>query len=398
MKRLYLPAIILSLPLMLLSSRAAEGGVKEKLHQYQSSITREQKDLRSIRRKLREQKKIIKKKQRKEKSILKQINAVERQIDETKQQYADHQKNLSLVNKRIKHLNSGIVATRADKDALKAMLAQRIRLIYREQSSGFWKILATSENLSEILLRLKFFHVLAAQNAFLIDQLHKKERTLKQQQSALLNRRAKSEELRALSLKTLSKVKRHRAEREKILNRVRHERQQHEQAVRELAAASKRLNKLIDRLESRAARLQEKISTAGKGFAALKGRLPWPTRGRVIRTFGKIKHPRFNTYIHNKGIDIAGSMGQNVLAVGEGVVLFAEWFEGYGRMIILDHGEGYNTVYAHLNELQVSAGDKVTIGQKIGQLGDSGSWEGAELYFEIRVQGKAENPIRWLKR
>lgn len=398
MKKFVLLAILAGLGLMPVAGRAADAGIHDKLEQYHRSITREQKDLQSIKRRLREQKRIIKKKQRREVSILKQIHVVERRIDDARQQYKDHQRNLKLVNSKITRLNRTMDNTRNDIDSLKGMLAKRVRLIYREQSSGFWKVLATSETLSEILLRLKFFHVLAVQNAFLIDRLNKKERAWRRQQSNLISRRVKSEELQSLSLKTLAQVKQHRASRKRILNRVRQERREHERAVKELAAASRRLNHLIDRLENKAARLRENISVAGKGFAREKGRLPWPTRGRVIRPFGKIRHPRFNTYIHNKGIDIAGRLGQNVQAVGEGVVLFAEWFEGYGRMIILDHGEGYNTVYAHLDELQVSAGDKVTAGQTIGQLGDSGSWEGPELYFEIRVQGKAENPIRWLKR
>lgn len=111
-----------------------------------------------------------------------------------------------------------------------------------------------------------------------------------------------------------------------------------------------------------------------------------------------MRHPRFDTYVTNKGIDIAGTIGQNVVAVAPGHVLFAEWFEGYGRMVILDHGNGFNTIYAHLAKISVSEGQTTGDGEIIGTLGDSGTWKGPTLYFEIRQRGEAVDPQAWLVR
>jgi septal ring factor EnvC (AmiA/AmiB activator) len=98
----------------------------------------------------------------------------------------------------------------------------------------------------------------------------------------------------------------------------------------------------------------------------------------------------------NKGIDISAPVGEEIRSVFEGIVLFADWFRGYGKMAIIDHGQGFFSLYAHASELLVKAGDKVTPRQVIGKVGDSGSPEGPRLHFEIRQNGKPVDPLQWL--
>jgi septal ring factor EnvC (AmiA/AmiB activator) len=130
-----------------------------------------------------------------------------------------------------------------------------------------------------------------------------------------------------------------------------------------------------------------------------KGALVWPVSGRIITPFGPQKHPRFNTITTNSGIEIAPKRaGISVLAVHAGRVVYADAFEGYGNLIIVDHGLTYYTLYGHCSEFQVAKGDPVRPGQPIALTGDSGSLKGECLYFEIRYKTKALDPLKWLKR
>ena len=112
--------------------------------------------------------------------------------------------------------------------------------------------------------------------------------------------------------------------------------------------------------------------------------------------FGRRKHPKFDTYTVQNGVEIAAPLDSPVTAVHEGIVAFADRFRGYGLMVVVDHGNKHHTLYAHLAEASVEVGERVTAGQPLGLVGASGL-EGAGLYFEVRFQGKPEDPEDWLR-
>jgi len=126
--------------------------------------------------------------------------------------------------------------------------------------------------------------------------------------------------------------------------------------------------------------------------------LPWPINGAIKRKFGKVQHPQFKTYILNNGIDIVAKIGTPVKAVADGEVVFSDWMPGYGMLIILDHGNGFHTSYSHNSELLVSAGTIVKQTQVIAYSGNTGSVMGALLHFEIRKEGQAQDPLKWLQK
>jgi len=132
-------------------------------------------------------------------------------------------------------------------------------------------------------------------------------------------------------------------------------------------------------------------------FERLRGKLPWPASGALASTFGRQQHPRYNTVTFNRGIEITAPLGRDIVAVAEGTAIYADWFKGYGRLVILDHGSGYFTLYAHASDILIRAGDAVSGGQVIAKVGDSGSLEGPQLYFELRHKGKPQDPLAWLR-
>lgn len=167
------------------------------------------------------------------------------------------------------------------------------------------------------------------------------------------------------------------------------------QALEELAESGRQLQALMKRIV-------EENYPLPYPFVPLyerKGALVWPVAGRIITPFGPQKHPRFNTITTNSGIEIAPKRaGTSVLAVHSGRVVYADAFEGYGNLIIVDHGLTYYSLYGHCSEFRVAKGDAVRPGQPIALTGDSGSLKGECLYFEIRYRTKAVDPLKWLGR
>lgn len=137
------------------------------------------------------------------------------------------------------------------------------------------------------------------------------------------------------------------------------------------------------------------LPNAGEKFSSRKGRLPWPTQGRIGHKFGS---SQVEGQLQWNGILINANSGQQVVAVHYGRVVFADYFRGQGLLVIVDHGEGYLTLYAHNQLLHKKAGDPVKAGEVISSVGNSGGQSDNGLYFEIRFQGKAIDPAIWLAR
>lgn len=135
-----------------------------------------------------------------------------------------------------------------------------------------------------------------------------------------------------------------------------------------------------------------------KGFGARKGHLPMPAQGVVEVGFGRVVNPLFNTVTVQKGLDIRAPEGSPVSAVAPGKVVFSGWLRGYGNLLIIDHGDGYHSLVAHLAELGRQVGETVQAGDALGTVGDTGSLKGAYLYFELRRRGQAVDPTPWLSK
>ena len=127
------------------------------------------------------------------------------------------------------------------------------------------------------------------------------------------------------------------------------------------------------------------------------GTFSWPTSGRLSSTFGGRRSPGGIGSTNHKGIDIAGSRGQSIKAADGGTVSYAGWMNGYGYLVIIDHGNGYQTYYGHNSKLLVTPGTKVYKGQQIAKMGSTGRSTGNHCHFEIRLYGTAVNPLKYLR-
>ncbi|MCE3002644.1 MAG: peptidoglycan DD-metalloendopeptidase family protein [Xanthomonadaceae bacterium] len=165
-------------------------------------------------------------------------------------------------------------------------------------------------------------------------------------------------------------------------------------ATQRLAALGKDERGLLDLI----ARLRDaiadipKVLAGAEPFASLRGRLPWPATGRVLERFGAATgggHP-------SEGVLIEARRGTPVRAVSHGRIAFADWMAGYGLLLIVDHGDGYMSLYAHNEAVRAEVGDWVSAGEVIAEAGNSGGRSDSGLYFELRAKGRPVDPVGWL--
>jgi septal ring factor EnvC (AmiA/AmiB activator) len=180
-----------------------------------------------------------------------------------------------------------------------------------------------------------------------------------------------------------------------LIQQIRDNKTSFERALVEQKERAEHLQTLMSKLASQELVLPFRFVP----FYERKGKLSWPLAGKIVTRYGLERHRQFNTIIMNNGIEIAPSDNKAVIhAVHPGKVVFADDFQGYGNLIIIDHGMNYYSLYGHCAEFLVNKGDFVREEQPIASVGDSGSLKGQCLYLEIRYRAKPLDPLQWLKR
>lgn len=366
-----------------------------------SQLREKEKALSQTHKQLREERAKAQAAKRKEASLLAELESIDRQLQEKRRR-------LQLLNGRIRKAEHELTLLQRELRRLQGQragqqeaLARRLRILYKLQAQGgaLPLILAGEDPLSQAV-QLRHLTTLAGFDARLIREYRSTSEVLAGRTAEVAQRKAELSTLRAHVEREREEADREAARRRNLLAKVRDQRAYHERMVGELAEAAKRLEALIRELQARqrrTAKVPPGVDTPLVGFGALRGQLPWPADGRVVSPYGQQVHPRFGTRTFKSGIDIEAGEGTEVTAVYAGSVVYAGWFKGYGNLIILDHGGGYYTLYAHAAELRVQEGDGVRQGQIIGTVGDTGSLAGPRLYFEVRYQGRPQDPTEWLR-
>lgn len=275
--------------------------------------------------------------------------------------------------------------------------ARRLRALYKQGQFGIYRLLFSADSLTDMAVRMKYLRTVTAHDRDLGERYATSLTALQEKQAALTARRAEHAKTRKRLEATQAAIADEKWRQRILLARLREEKEGYLTAIRELESAAGRLQELITRL-SKQAKIRPKpapILPPGP-FTARKGKLPWPTKGTVAVPFGPQQNAKFNVVTFNKGIGIRAPLGEQIQVVYDGTILYADWFRGYGKLIIADHGQGFYSLYAHASELLVEVGDAVRAGQAIGRVGDTGSLEGPQLYFELRYEGEPQDPLAWL--
>lgn len=282
-----------------------------------------------------------------------------------------------------------LVAREQQQLATRSHLSQVLARHYKERQVSAAELLLSSKTFGEVFARAQYW-VRAIRRVRL--QLAEADRQRREVAAALADIDSRRRQVRTLreeredQLARLSQeTEEQQAHRREVDQRI----ELFESQARKLTASQQEIERLIEEAQ--------RAASGGEGLAAARGTLPWPVAGRVVSTFGTQIHPRYGTQIEQKGIEIAAELGAPIQAVASGRVVFDGWLEGYGETVILDHGEGYFTLYAHAAEVLVDRGVRVSAGDTIARVGSTDSIQGVCLHFEIRKGAQALDPGTWLR-
>lgn len=306
-----------------------------------------------------------------------ELEAVALRLRDTEEKLAGSERELGLI--------SAGQARRAPR------LAARLRELYKRGPAGLLARAIGPLESSDGLDGFRYATYLSRRDAGQLAAWRAAARALAEERATLSLERARLSSLRSYATRKEAEITAGRASRASLLRRIRGDREQHEQAFGELEEAARNLGRLVDSFEDAPTHL-------GLDVRKFRGLLDWPAEGVVSSKFGTIVHPRFKTQVPHPGLDIDAAEGKPFRTIFDGRVAYAAPLKGYGLTVVVDHGNGVVSIYAHAAVLLVEAGDKVVRGQDMGRVGDSGSLRGPYLYFELREAGRPVDPASWLRR
>ncbi|MCK5514186.1 MAG: peptidoglycan DD-metalloendopeptidase family protein, partial [Deltaproteobacteria bacterium] len=313
---------------------------------------------------------------------------------------------LSLLNRKSKNLKKEMLTTNTQLKQInqdiyqrKKLFNKRIVALYKYQrSGGILRTIFSSHSYLDLSQRTKFIGMILNHDIQIIHQFLEKVSLTKEKKTTLHENQKSMDKVKARILKKKSQINNQKQEKSALLKKIRNEKNTYQTAVKELEKSSRKLQSLIDRLEKELTMGKGHfVPEEGKGFATLKGKLLFPVSGKIISRYGNQVDSQLNTVTFQKGIEISTARGKEIKAIYEGKVLYADWFKGYGNIIIIDHGDSYYSLSAHLSKILKGVGDRVEAGEVIALSGDTGSLKGPSLYFELRHHGKPLNPLHWLR-
>ncbi len=272
-------------------------------------------------------------------------------------------------------------------------LARQVNAAYAMGRQERLKILLNQQDPATVSRMMVYYDYLNRARAQKMDTIRRQMERLAQTEYEIQLEQRQLAYLQKEQQDELAAMRESQAVRQDVVARLTRELQDQGQQLGRLQADERDLKTLIRGLEEALADIPASHPQQIE-FSGLRGRLPWPARGRIVKRFGA---PKLGNLVWD-GVMISAPEGQEVRAVHHGRVAFADWLRGFGLLLIVDHGDGYMTLYGHNQSLFKEAGDWVEVNEPVALVGSSGGQEQAGVYFGIRHQGRAVNPAKWCRR
>jgi septal ring factor EnvC (AmiA/AmiB activator) len=270
-------------------------------------------------------------------------------------------------------------------------LARQVRAAYAMGRQEYVKILLNQEDPAALGRVLAYYDYLNRARSHRIQDILDTLEELDSVKRRIARETERLTVLRASRKAQLTELEHSRAARTELMARLERQLSSKGARLEGLLADEKELQQLLEALAHALTDIPDK---PGRTFAELRGKLQWPTRGSRLASFGT---PRASGKVHWRGVLIRAAEGQPVRAVSHGRVAFADWLRGYGLLVIIDHGDGYMSLYGHNQTLYKETGDWVEADEVIATVGNTGGQDQTALYFEIRHNGQPTDPAQWCR-
>lgn len=359
-------------------------------------IERQRKTLETLKDKIEEKRKRAEEAEKKRESVLQGIQSLDERLVHHRQDHHDISKKLRQKDREIDEITDQLGAMRAGIDARREAILARLRVQYMEGRFGRVKALLTADSYGDFQRRGQYLSAVSHKDYELLETFRADMERMEQAEHQRAEARAILVAFKLNIEKKLADIRGLQKEKKVYLAKITHEKDAFNRTVEELERSASRVDGLLHDLETRRRATTVRPPASSPLAHGGKGTLPWPADGKVVSFFGRQKHPTFNTYVQRKGIEIRTVEGSLIHAVMTGSVVYADWLKGYGLVIILDHANGFFSLYAHASKILAKAGEHVAEGQPIGETGDTGMIGENTLYFELREGAEPVDPLYWL--
>ena len=363
---------------------------------FEKSISNTEKQIRELQRAISQNNNeisILKNKAQQSSNIL---SITKRNIRNSQNLIKAYNKKIDLYNKQTTNLKNAIVANNSEMELIKKQYAERSINLYKKKNQQFRGLIFNSNSLNQMVYRIKYYNIISDLNQKTVDKLAQSQfynNKKKQEIAALLKDTDKNKVLKNNELQSLDRTKRYQ---EKLLSDLKKEevsiKKEIDKQINQINALETLRKTIIESKKKYDEEQLAKLKTIKTDIKKYKGKLIWPVDGKIVKGFGPQWNPKLNTTLDNPGIDIAANSTASVKSVFDGLVTTITFISGYGTTVIIDHDDGYFTVFTHLENLLINENMIVKEGQEIGFVSNNNI-----IHFEIWGNNQKLNPTQWIK-
>jgi len=380
--------IILSSPSWSWAQSSKETTIKQELEQERIRLKKLNDEINKTKQK-------AKKAERQSESVLKKIENLDKTLVKKQRDYRRINKELKEKDRGLAELQTKLSKVQTEVTQHRRSISNRLRLLYMEGRGGYLNALFKANTFANFERRLAYLSTISKQEYQLLEDYGQQLITLEDLKQRQALARKELLDYKRQTQHTINEMKGVKKDKHHVLTSLSKEQELYERTVEGLERSAKQVDSLLKELDQRF-KLSQSKALSKKRSVHTKGSLLWPTEGKVVSFFGRQKHPTFDTFVNKKGIEIQTMRASPIQTVSQGKVVYADWLKGYGLVVIVDHTNGFFSLYAHASKLLVKEGQTVVIGQVIGETGETGLTDNNILYFELRQGTKPVDPLRWL--
>jgi murein DD-endopeptidase MepM/ murein hydrolase activator NlpD len=317
------------------------------------------------------------------------VREIDKKLQKTTGVLKEHKGILVKTDAKIEQTEVKLEQTKEVKEDLSDAASKRLREIFEGQRISFLEMLFQVDSLQSLLDRFYFQERVAEMDKKLLAELRAKAEALQSNKNQLGEQRHQIGNIVSELAKRAIEIAKEKFTQEQVAGKLKTQQAFYEQAEQQLEQES-------HQLESRIQQMETSNRSSNKNMVMGSGTLALPISAPVTSPFGWRQHPIFGVRKFHTGVDLAGPNHAAIRAADGGNVLYTGWYGGYGKVAIVSHGRGMATLYAHMSKTNVETGQNVAKGDIVGYEGTTGFSTGPHLHFEVRVNGKPNNPMAYL--
>ena len=333
-------------------------------------------------------------------TVYEQLHAIQRDLDTATAELKQVQAERIQLDKDITKTEAELKEAQARLQSREKVFYKRVRDIYINGRLSYLDVVVGSKDFSDFANRMEMLKRILQSDMDLINTIKTEREDIASKKAKLEEDRAKVLELEKVAQEKQNLINQKKAERQAVLERAMNDRDTAERAYNELMASSASITAMLQQRAAERAAAAAAASQGGGGGGATwvqgTGQLAAPVVAPITSDFGWRIHPIYGTRRLHAGTDFGVDEGTPVHAADGGVVVEAGWVSGYGYTVIIDHGNGMSTLYAHNSDVAVSPGQTVSKGQVVSYSGNTGGSTGPHLHFEVRINGEPTDPMGYL--